>query len=245
MLIIGHATLMQKVYAFTFTTSYFYEQAYRPLQQLWSLSVEEQFYLLWPLLFVLGVGAARRCCWAVIILCPSLRLLLKHTGYRQYSHVAPAILDSIAVGCLLAFHQEEVRAFVRRWFVTTPAFLGLSLGTVLLAEIVYKFDLVAIWGLVPCLIAIVISAAVERKDRVLNSGPLVWSGLLSYSLYLWQQPFLLFDGPLNYVWVRLVFAFATAYASYKLVEQPVLRALTPAPRPSAPARSAAPLAQES
>ena len=41
---------------------------------------------------------------------------------------------------------------------------------------------------------------------VLNAGPLVWSGLLSYSLYLWQQPFLVLNGPLDFLSVRL---FAT------------------------------------
>ena len=48
----GQPTVMQQLYALTFTTSFAFEQAYRPLQQLWSLSVEEQFYLVWPLLLL-------------------------------------------------------------------------------------------------------------------------------------------------------------------------------------------------
>jgi len=224
-LILGHPTLVQKLYALTFTTSYFFVPAYRPLQQLWSLSVEEQFYLLWPMVFVCGLATARRCCWAVMLVCPLLRLVLMHAGFGPYgySHAAPAILDSIAAGCLLAFYYEEMRAFARRRLISNAAFLSLGLGTVLLAEVLYRSNLVLFWGLVPGLVTLVIAAAVERKDAILNTGPLAWSGLLSYSLYLWQQPLLLFDGPLNYLSARLALTFLLAYLSYRFVEQPVLR----------------------
>jgi peptidoglycan/LPS O-acetylase OafA/YrhL len=69
----------------------------------------------------------------------------------------------------------------------------------------------------------VISVAIERRDKVLNAGVLVWTGLLSYSLYLWQQPFLVFDGPLNYLSARILLTFALAYLSYRLIEQPLLK----------------------
>jgi peptidoglycan/LPS O-acetylase OafA/YrhL len=87
----------------------------------------------------------------------------------------------------------------------------------------YRTHLVLLWGVVPCLIALIIAAAIERKGAVLNSAPVVWVGLLSYSLYLWQQPFLVFDGPLNNFFVRLLLTFVMAYVSYRLVEQPMLR----------------------
>src|ERR1700722_2524395 len=44
----------QAAYALSFTTTYFFDYAAKPLQQLWSLSVEEKFYLLWPLAFCFG-----------------------------------------------------------------------------------------------------------------------------------------------------------------------------------------------
>ncbi|MBX9929188.1 MAG: hypothetical protein K2X99_09775, partial [Gemmatimonadaceae bacterium] len=59
---------------------------------------------------------------------------------------------------------------------------------------------------------------------VLNAAPVMWVGRISYSLYLWQQPFLT-DTP---VWwtqrlgINVLCAFAAAAASYYLVEQPVL-----------------------
>jgi peptidoglycan/LPS O-acetylase OafA/YrhL len=229
-LFFGKVTVLQAIYAFTFTTSYFFNSAYRLLQQLWTLSVEEQFYILWPLLWFGAIRNAKRCCWIVMVLCPMLRIVLKHTGYiHAYAHAAPAVFDAIAAGCLLAFYQEEMRTIVRRYFLSTSAFVGLCLGTVGIAEIIYRKDVVVLWGFVACLIAVVISAAIEREDKFLNRGLLVWSGLLSYSLYLWQQPFLTTDGPLNYLSVRLCLTFVVAYLSYRFVEQPILRVFNQKP----------------
>jgi peptidoglycan/LPS O-acetylase OafA/YrhL len=222
-LLLGNPSIVQAVWAFTFTTTYFYTKAYLPLQHLWSLSVEEQFYLLWPLVFATGVWNARRYCWVIMAVCPLVRVALVHTGYAEYSHCAPAIADSLAAGCLLAFYQDRLRELVNRYFVSPASFLLLCLVTVGTAGMLYKTHLVLLWGLVPCLIALSTSAAIERRDPLLNSRPLVWTGLLSYSLYLWQQPFLVFDGPLNYLSVRLMLTFAVAYVSYRFVEQPMLR----------------------
>lgn len=222
-LILGHPTFVQSLYALTFTTTYFSGEAYKPLQHLWSLSVEEQFYLLWPLVFATGLRNARRYCWVILALSPVVRLVLYRDGYAEFFHCAPAIADSIAAGCLLAFYQDDVRSFVRKYLMATTSFLALVVATILIAGELYRAHLVLLWGAVPCLLALITCAAIERKGAILNSAPVVWIGLLSYSLYLWQQPFLVFDGPLNNLPARLLLTFVTAYASYRLVEQPMLR----------------------
>jgi peptidoglycan/LPS O-acetylase OafA/YrhL len=221
-LLTAKVTAGQAACALTFTTTYFFDYAAKPLQQLWSLSVEEQFYLLWPLAFCFGVRNAKRYCWVIIFLSPIIRILLKHHGYTQYSHLAPAIGDSLTAGCLLAFYENQVAAFAKAHFRSTAAFLTLCLVTVSAGCLIYWRDAVLLWGIPPCLLALLISVAIERQDRLLNSGLLVWTGLLSYSLYLWQQPFLVFDGPLNYFSVRILMTFLMAYLSYRFIEQPVL-----------------------
>jgi len=222
-LVLGHPSLIQSIYALTFTTTYFSGEAYKPLQHLWSLSVEEQFYLLWPVVFATGIKNARRYCWAILLISPVVRFVLYRNGYQEFFHCAPAIADSIGAGCLLAFYQDQIREFVRKYFTLTSAFVALGAATVLGAGELYRIHLVLLWGVVPCLIALIIAAAIERKGAVLNSTPMIWVGLLSYSLYLWQQPFLVFDGPLNNLFVRLLLTFVVAYISYRLVEQPMLR----------------------
>jgi peptidoglycan/LPS O-acetylase OafA/YrhL len=80
-------------------------------------------------------------------------------------------------------------------------------------------------GLVPLIIALFLFSAMERADRFLNNRVTGFLGVLSYSLYLWQQPFLNRNSqgwwtefPLN-----LALAFVCALASYYAVEKPFLR----------------------
>jgi hypothetical protein len=70
--------------------------------------------LLWRLAFSLGVRSAKRSCWVIMFVSPTIRLFLKHHGYAQYAHLAPAIADSLAAGCLLVFYENRVRAFGRK-----------------------------------------------------------------------------------------------------------------------------------
>jgi peptidoglycan/LPS O-acetylase OafA/YrhL len=235
---VAKVTVAQAAYALTFTTSYFYDYAAKPLQQLWSLSVEEQFYLLWPLALYLGIRGAKKYCWAIVIASPIVRLVLKYHGYEQYGHLAPAIGDSVASGCLLAFYEDRISAFARKYLTSTAGFIMLFLVTVTAACYIYWIDFVGLWGVVNCLLVLTIGAAIERKDAILNKGFLVWSGLLSYSLYLWQQPFLVFDGPFNYFSVRILMTFLLAFISYRFVEQPALEIFNGARRQLKPATAA-------
>jgi peptidoglycan/LPS O-acetylase OafA/YrhL len=162
-----------------------------------------------------------------MVLCPLLRLFLMRRGYPEIEHLAPAIADSIGAGCLLALYYDQVRAFVLRYLVSSYGFALLCLASLAASEVVFRYSLWELWGIVPGMIALIIAAAIERRDMFLNSGPLVWSGLISYSLYLWQQPFLVLKGPLYFLSVRLVATFAAAYLSYRFIERPVLNALRP------------------
>jgi peptidoglycan/LPS O-acetylase OafA/YrhL len=78
------------------------------------------------------------------------------------------------------------------------------------------------------IIALLIDRAMVQYDssvgRFLNAGPVVWIGTLSYSLYLWQQPFLNRDGTewLNAFPTNLLLVVACALGSYFLVERPCL-----------------------
>jgi peptidoglycan/LPS O-acetylase OafA/YrhL len=224
-LLLCHVSPRQIVYALTFTTSFFFWQAYKPLQHLWSLSVEEQFYLAWPLIFARGVGDAKRWCWVVLIACPVIRAILVHQGLVYLDHAA--LLDSIAAGCLLAFYREQVQRAIVKISGSGIVFAAVCLMMPVLSLAMNKVEsfswmLVPLTTIVPLFVAVVIGAAIERRDAFLNKGPLVWSGLLSYSLYLWQQPFLVMNGPLNYFAVRLALTFAAAYCSYRWVEQPII-----------------------
>ena len=237
-LLLGHPSWIQCLYALTFTSSYFFQSAYGPLQHLWTLSVEEQFYLIWPLVCALAPRSAKRCCWAILLLAPVFRGAIRFTGSYEYGHYFPCVADAIAAGCLLALYREEAGAFVRKHFLSRGKYLALWLGTLFICFVAFKLDFFALWGLAFCAIALTICAAIENRGRFLNSRPLVWTGLLSYSLYLWQQPMLTLPGPAHNIPARLVATFALAYLSYRFIEQPVLNFGSRKNKPSVSARPA-------
>ncbi len=219
-LILGHPTILQSLYAVTFTTSYVFGKAYLPLQHLWSLSVEEQFYLLWPIAFMGGVKVARRFCWLVVCVAPLCRLAL--VGH-DFPHFFPSVADSLAFGCLLAFYQDDLKRSVTQKLSSPFAFVVLSSITVWTGWVIYGSAQTLTRGLAPALIALTVAVAIERKDYILNCLPMRSLGLLSYSLYLWQQPFLTLHGPYDILPLRLALSLVVACASYYFVEQPCLR----------------------
>lgn len=158
-----------------------------------------------------------------------MHIAMPHSHLRDLE-IFPAVADPMAIGCLVAIERERLLA--NRWWLalTRPVWAWPMLA---FAVLVLRFsDFTAINLLATPLTLIAFAAIVEGSTRwtgtaarVLNSRPLIWLGTLSYSLYLWQQPFLnrtsralLSSFPFN-----LTAAFLCASASYYLVETPFLK----------------------
>jgi peptidoglycan/LPS O-acetylase OafA/YrhL len=211
------------------------------LGHTWSLSVEEQFYLLWPMAFVfLETRRVRQLALVLVVASPILRiltLLILPASYReQMGLMLHMRVDALMVGCLLAL---EWRSPASRWLAylghrgTALASLGFLLaGSPWLQHFLkgyYKYTVGL--GLESAAIASLITWAIRNPKGsvggLLNSRPLVRIGVLSYSLYLWQQPF--FDAtvassPLMPSPVNIALAFGAAELSYRYVESPFLAA---------------------
>ena len=214
-------------YALTYTFSYHPVPASYIFMHLWSLSVEEQFYLLWPLALVLGFRYRGRIAMAVIFLAAMFRLGCTITSPAQtvflLHYSFPGVMDSIAVGCLLAVYESEVHK--RYAWMVHHALLAASLpiGTLLLALALWSHNAAAVcWGIIPLLVALCVFLAIKRQDWVLNNPVASAIGVLSYSLYLWQQPFIfhLRDGLAIYGLSTMVLF---AFLSYALIEKPMLK----------------------
>lgn len=208
---------------------------------LWSLSVEEHFYLLWPaaLLLLPGVTleAKRRSAalanLLVIVSAPAVRLasiyLFPHR-IPDLGHTTHTVADALAFGCLLASARDHLWADARyRRLLTSPAFVLVPLSAVALNWASPHVRLHAAAGdtLTSLCAALTIDRVVRLPEawssRALSAAPLGWIGLRSYSIYLWQQPFLDRAGP--HLWQRfplnLGLTFLFGAISYHLVEQPM------------------------
>jgi peptidoglycan/LPS O-acetylase OafA/YrhL len=221
--------------AVTYTVSFLPRPSWE-IGHIWSLSVEEHFYLVWPLLFWLWPRRAWIMACAYLALTPALRLILHHSFTNlSIHHCTLTRVDTIAAGCCLAFLAATPSARRRLQLAGRPALLaGVGLVGVLLASQfvalkVPAYDLLVHPPLSALCFAGIVWVSIHHSatgvGRLLNAKPLVALGILSYSIYLWQQPFL---NPHRSAWVcqwpvNIGLVALCAVASYLLIESPFLR----------------------
>jgi peptidoglycan/LPS O-acetylase OafA/YrhL len=201
------------------------------LGHLWSLSVEEQFYLLWPL----AMKFLRPRLWAIIaILSVFSGLAVRALGLIDPAlHYAfPFVCGPLAMGCLLAIYAPRVRALISASKLLSSDLIFVFavpliawLDAVDMGTVDHSIGLVTNTLLTFC-VARLVFVPTGFVGRILNSAPLARLGKLSYSLYLFQQLF--FDSisgkpaiPLPFPF-NLAGAFAAALACYYAVEVPFL-----------------------
>ncbi|HEX9118253.1 MAG TPA: acyltransferase family protein [Anaerolineae bacterium] len=198
----------------------YFESVGRPslLRHLWSLAVEEQFYLVWPLLFssIAGALRPRRAIW-VVLAGAALSVALMFALYRP--DVDPSRIyygtDTRAAGLLLGAALALVWApgqpYFRVWWQRRRLPRGLALdatgtlGLVVLAGAsvrITEFQPSLYRGgflLVDLATLLVILAAVHPDaravPRLLGLPPLRWTGIRSYGIYLWHWPILMLTRP--------------------------------------------------
>jgi len=244
------------VHALTYTTNFDVERTWL-VSHIWSLSVEEHYYLVWPIAF--AFLRPRSAFWVALATCvgsPIARWVVyaKLPGHLDSLvwQATPCVADSIATGCLLAFVRdpdarkeaggvavscERLLSFTRRTPLThlllLPAFL-----TYLLETRPTIWTLFAVSFSNVCF-ALVIDRTITARDdgfgRLLALRAVERVGVLSYSLYLWQQLFLRqsrVDEPA--IWgllcafpLNVVAAYVCGHLSFEVVERRILKLRPP------------------
>lgn len=166
----------------------------QPLLHTWSLAVEEQFYLFFPIL--LWVIARLRAGWIGIVAALSAASLLLSVWMTTTTPIAnfylmPTRIWELGAGALLALGAFP-RSLSR--FSEVIGWLGLGLILTSMALITEHTPFPGLAALGPVLGATLLilagAGAGSGASRLLSLRPLVWIGLLSYSLYLWHWPIL-------------------------------------------------------
>ncbi|KGT48202.1 MULTISPECIES: acyltransferase family protein [Acinetobacter] len=205
-----------------------------PLLHLWSLGVEEQFYIFWPLILWLFLSkASRKYLWLLIS-----TLIIALLFYAQYR---------LAENSAKAYYSMPVRAFelLIGTLITCLPQLKLPkrllqvliwLGVIVLFTVAIYFDeqtpFPGLMALIPCLataVIIYLGQSLPATNILLSNQLSTWIGKISYPLYLWHWPIIVLFGiymlPLNMEnqIIIILLSVLLAFLTYRLAEKPLKR----------------------
>lgn len=238
---VGTAAIFLSNFYLLSQTGYFAADAHlQPFVHTWSLSIEEQFYLLFPVLLLISLNKSWRFTISLMALVFLGSLLCAEWGWRvkpedNYYHSLTRFWE-LLVGSFTAFYLTRRKIKMELWRSNILSFVGL----LAIVYSVFAFDettpFPSVYALLPTLGAsLIILFAIEGTwvRKLLSFRYFVGIGLISYSLYLWHQPIFAFwrhyantETTLMQMLILTLLCFPLAYLTYYFVETPFRSKLT-------------------
>lgn len=214
----------------------------KPLLHLWSLAVEEQFYIIWPIILILIAKYRRGILAPVIVLI--LASFIANIFYTKHDQSTAFYFPftrfwEIAIGGLLAITSSHIST-QHHGLNNLISAVGACMVLTAIFTINETYQFPGYWALLPVIgtgLIILAGPNAWLNRTILSSNPMVFIGLISFPLYLWHWIFISMlhiavENPTPYLMVcALIISLICAYFSYALIETPIRKSnssVTPA-----------------
>ncbi len=218
-----------------------------PFTHLWSLAVEEQFYLLWPLVLLVGLKYLPKRRWLIVVVLLAAGLsaldmaVLYHPGTNPdrvyYGTDTRAFSLLIGAAVALAWPSRKLSVNISRssqWMLDGIGGLGLATIFYMFWQsnqyetFLYRGGMV-ILSLATAAVVANLAHPASRLSRLLAAKPLQWLGVRSYGLYLWHYPVIVLTTPAvntgGFDWIRAGWqvgaSILLAALSWHFIEEPI------------------------
>lgn len=202
----------------------------KPLLHTWSLAVEEQYYVLFPIFLILAWRFGKNRVFWMIVVMAAISVLLSEWGWRNKAsanfYLAPTRAWELFAGSIAAFIVQKQG--VRKNNLLATCGLAAIIFSIFFYDETTPFP--SVYALVPILGVVLLVLYADKATfaaKLLSMRGIVGIGLISYSAYLWHQPLFAFarirllDPPTSTLMLFLsMSSLLVAYFSWKYVEKP-------------------------